>query len=106
MTTTSDLLGVLSRADKRYANRRDLTPAEDGYLEHLAAAVTAHLAGKQRYRNSSLTTLVSAVLLDAYDPEVDLVEQAQEAVRIVETVHTYLLGLHAPWAHRPVEGAA
>jgi hypothetical protein len=106
LTTTPDLLGVLSRADKRYANRRDLTPAEDGYLEHLAAAVTAHLSGKQRYRSSALATLVSAVLLDAYDPGVDLVEQAQESVLIVETVHTYLLGLHDPWAHRPAEGAA
>lgn len=94
-TTLSDVLGVLTRADKRWADRRDLMPAEGDYLEHLAAATDAHIRGKQRYRNTALRTLLEAVLLDAYDPDLDLVEQAEEAVRVIQTIHTYLLGLHA-----------
>lgn len=108
MTASSDVLGVLSRADKRYADRHDLTPAEEGYLEHLAAAVRAHIAGRQQYRNTAFKSLLEAVLLSHYDPAGDLVEQAEEAVRIVREVHEYLLRVRSRsrGAYRPVEGAA
>jgi hypothetical protein len=108
MTATSEVLGVLARADKRYADRHNLTPAEVGYLETLAAAVNAHISGKQRYRNTALRSVLEAVLLGDFDPAGELVEQAEEAVRIVGQIHMYLLSLNSRSraAHRPVEGAA
>jgi hypothetical protein len=97
MTTSSaaDVLGVLSRADRRWAAKTNDVEQDVAYLEHLTAAVTAHLAGKQQHRMSTLETLVSAILLDDYDPDWDLIDQAQEAVRIIQFVHTYLLGVGA-----------
>lgn len=107
MTTVRETLGVIARADKRWAERHDLMPAEAAYLEHLAAAVNAHIIGKQHHRLAALDALVAAVLLDDYDPKWDVLDQAQEAVRIIRSVHTYLLGTRAQLApHRPVEGAA
>lgn len=104
MTATSEVLGVLARADKRYADRHNLTPAEVGYLETLAAAVNAHISGKQRYRNAALRSVLEAVLLGDFDPAGELVEQAEEAVRIVQAVHAYLLKVRSRsrGAYRPV----
>lgn len=95
MTSThADLLGVLARADQRWANRHDDIPADTAYLECLARSVQAHLAGRAAHRRSVLADLVAAVLDQDYDPDGDLVDQAEEAARIVHTIRTYLLGVN------------
>lgn len=97
MSTSSaaEILGVLSRADRRYANRCNDVERESAYLECLTSAVMAHLAGKAATRKSALEALVAAVMADDFDPDGDLVDQAEESVRVVDQIHKYLLAMRA-----------
>lgn len=107
-TSTAEVLGVLARADKRYADRNDMTTADDGYLEHLTAAVVAHITGKQRYRSVLLRNVCAALLAEDFDPDGDLADQAEESVRIVGQIQEYLTALQSRSraAPRPVQEVA
>jgi hypothetical protein len=95
MSTAAEILGVLSRADKRWATRHNDIEQDVEYLENLTSAMVTHIAGKNRWSTSLLANLVAAVMADDFDPDGDLVDQAEEAVRIVNQVHTYLLAINA-----------